>query len=174
VVFVEQVVPSYTCTGNIIRVGLFLSLVIHFILQGFSSTKREEYTKKTYLKVPFCNSKNSGIQSRCIDRNVSLFFHCFENPTVLHAIQSWSSDQNVPLSFHCFENLTVLHAIQSWSSDQNVPLSHAVYITNATNTLPSFCVVLELEHKPDLNVMSSKAISLLYPAPFFFARNESW
>jgi hypothetical protein len=39
-----------------------------------------------------------------------LSFHCFENPTVPHAIQSWCSDRNVPLSFHCFESLTVPHA----------------------------------------------------------------
>ena len=40
--------------------------------------------------------------------------------------------------------------------------------------LPLLCVVLKLEHKPDLNVMSSKATSLLYPTFFFFAKNESW
>jgi hypothetical protein len=56
---------------------------------------------------------SSVIQSGTSDWNVLLSFHCFENPTVLHAVQLWFGDQNIPLSFHCFENLIALHAIQS-------------------------------------------------------------
>ena len=88
-----------------------------------------------------------AIQSQSSDQNVPLSFHCFETPTVLPAIQSQSSDQNVPLSFHCFETPTVLPAIQSQSSDQNVSLLFIVLKHPLFSQASSHNLVIKMFHR---------------------------
>jgi hypothetical protein len=102
-----------------------------------------------------------------------LSFHCFENPTVFHAIQSWSSDQNVPLPIHCFENLTVLHAFQSRSRDQNVPLPIHCFESLIEILISPFLFIVFSRVSPVLTryVLAMKSSTLLQCQPMKLSYN---